>query len=716
MRLLFITSLFFGLLLTTSLSGQDAPPPTEEDYYQIITLPLPEGVVLEVGGLATLPNGSIAASTRRGEVYIIDNPYMTEGRRPHYRLFARGLHTILGLAWHDGTLYCAQRGELTRLHDENDDGRADRYETVAHWPLTSHYHEYSFGPKVGPDSSMYVTGNIAFRNPNWWRGVSGAPGRGWTMRIDPQTGELEPFAAGMRSPCGIGMIDGEFFYADNQGDWMGSGGLVHVERGDFTGHPASLAWSGEPDSPVKLTTEDVYYRVNPQIPVEGQPLSQPSNQEDEIPYSFYEFAQDVPGVKTPAVWLPHSVLGISTSEIIVDETEGVFGPFAGQVLIGDQGQSKIMRVNLEKIDGVYQGAAFNFIEGFQSGVLRMSWGRDGSLFVGQTNRGWGSTGSDPYGLQRVVWNGETPFEMHSITAEVDGFTINFTEPVDKTTAADTSNYDITSFIYKYHPAYGSPIVDREMHEIMAIEVAEDGLSARLAIDGIRQYHIHEIKPAGVQSYNGGHGLLHNAGYYTLNRIPSGDSMEIPEPVVEEVAPPVMDHSHHQMPAADPVSAQAAETEVAIADTPRPAPVRRRSRGSAKRQTTMPGDWGGTVDETIVLSTLPGMRYDRGRISVRAGARVKLTFYNNDDMPHNLVITKPGTMPSVGAAAASLGLDGPAKEYVPSTGNVLFHSKLMGPGTTETIYFKAPDAPGDYNYVCTFPGHWRTMNGVLRVTP
>ena len=191
-------------------------------------------------------------------------------------------------------------------------------------------------------------------------------------------------------------------------------------------------------------------------------------------------------------------------------------------------------------------------------------------------------------------------------------------------------------------------------------------------------------------------------------------MAIPEPVIEEVAPLAMDHSHHDMPA--PAPTPQATVSADEADASRPSPPRRRSRSNAKRLTSMPADWGGNIDETIVLSTLPGMRYDRGRISVRAGARVKLTFYNNDDMPHNLVITQPGTMPSVGAAAAALGLDGPAREYVPSSASVLYHSKLLGPGTTETIYFKAPDTPCDYNYVCTFPGHWRTMNGVLRVTP
>ncbi len=67
-------------------------------------------------------------------------------------------------------------------------------------------------------------------------------------------------------------------------------------------------------------------------------------------------------------------LGISNSEIIRDETEGKFGPFAGQIFVGDQGQSKIMRVVMEKVKGELQGVAFDFKSGFQSGVLRMNWG------------------------------------------------------------------------------------------------------------------------------------------------------------------------------------------------------------------------------------------------------------------------------------------------------------------------------------------------------
>src|SRR5690606_40663607 len=88
-------------------------------------------------GLVTLPDGNLAISTRRGEVYIVENP---TSPNPYFRKFASGLHEILGLAYKDGALYCAQRGELTKLVDTDNDGKADVYETVYAWPLSSHYH------------------------------------------------------------------------------------------------------------------------------------------------------------------------------------------------------------------------------------------------------------------------------------------------------------------------------------------------------------------------------------------------------------------------------------------------------------------------------------------------------------------------------------------------------------------------------------------------
>ncbi len=517
--------IFTTILFCSVFTGnaQNSGTPQEEAYYRIITIPTPEGVLLEVGGVATLPDGRIALATRRGDVWIVENPNMENGSSPEFSLFASGLHEALGLTYHQGSLYTAQRGELTKLTDTNGDDKADVYETVYAWPLSGHYHEYSFGPKVAPDGSFFVTGNVAFGDEEWWRGESRVPWRGWAMKIHPD-GTLEPWATGMRSPCGIGIIDGELFYDDNQGDWQGSGGIFHLTKGSFTGHPAGLKWAGQPDSPVKITTQQLYAKVDArQFKKEGQYVKPENILDEKTPAFFYQLKENFPQTRLPAVWLPHGVLGISNAELITDQTNGKFGPFAGQVFVGDQGQSKVVRVVLEKVKGEYQGVAFDFRSGFQSGVLRMNWGHDGSMFAGLTNRGWGSAGTSSSGLQRLVWTGKIPMEMKTVKAMPDGFEIEFTLPVNKTIATDLDSYTGRSYIYKYHPVYGSPTVNEEKLAIKGVKISEDGKTVRVVIDNLRQYYLHEINVSGIRSADGLR-VLHPTGYYTLNNIPDGQKL------------------------------------------------------------------------------------------------------------------------------------------------------------------------------------------------
>lgn len=172
------------------------------------------------------------------------------------------------------------------------------------------------------------------------------------VEITPD-GQLIPIAAGLRSPCGFTVSSqGDWFFTDNQGEWVGSGRITHVEPGDFTGHPAGLSSSKLAGSTVKLRPED--------IPSTGEPM--------------HEVAQRIPGIKPPAVWLPHTILGISNAGIIEDLSGGKFGPFAGQFFVGDQGQSKVVRVTMEKVKGVWQGAAYAFREGFECGIIRLALG------------------------------------------------------------------------------------------------------------------------------------------------------------------------------------------------------------------------------------------------------------------------------------------------------------------------------------------------------
>lgn len=525
-----IVLLSFGTILTFA---QETPK--EEDFYKIVKLPAPEHVLLEVGGLVTLPNGNLGVSTRRGDVYIVENP---TSAKPYFKKFASGLHEILGLAYKDGAFYAAQRGELTKLIDTDLDGKADVYKTIYAWPLSGHYHEYSFGPKIAPDGSFFVTGNVAFGDEEWWRGESRVPWRGWTMQIF-EDGTMKPWATGMRSPAGPGFINGEFFYTDNQGDWFGSGGLWRVPKGSFTGHPAGLVWTGEANSPLKLKQQTLFDLVDERrIRDENGRAIKPENIIQGEFKTRAEAKMSIPELQLPAVWLPHAILGISNSEPI-EIPENTFGPFAGQVLIGDQGMSMITRVMLEKVDGEYQGAAIALRSGFRSGVLRLAWAKDGSLFVGETNRGWGSAGDANEGLQRLIFNQkDMPFEMKNIKAMPDGFEIEFTLPVDKNSAEDLASYSLETFTYKYNSVYGSPTVNQETSVIKGVKLSNDGLKVRIVTDDLRKHYIHTLTLNGIRSKESFYSLIHPTAYYTLHNIPSGAKLSLAELSTKDSSIPV----------------------------------------------------------------------------------------------------------------------------------------------------------------------------------
>lgn len=498
--------------------------PKEEDFFKIMKVRVPEGPVLEVGGLVTLPNGDLGISTRRGDVFIVENP---TSNRPYFRKFATGLHEILGLAYKEGALYVAQRGELTKLVDKNMDGKADVYETIYAWPLSGHYHEYSFGPAIAADGSFFVTANVAFGDEEWWRAESRVPMRGWAMHIT-EDGKMTPWAAGLRSPAGLNVIDGQLYYTENQGDWVGTGGLWKVNKGDFIGHPASLAWTGRSDSPLKLSADFFYSKLDERrIKDANGRYIKPENRVNEEFKTLADMKKDFPELRLPAVRLPHGILGISNSEPLKIPA-GTFGPFEGQLLVGDQGMSIISRIFLEKVNGEEQGAAFMFRSGFRSGVLRMAWANDGSLFVGETNRGWGSAGDANEGLERLVYNNKVPFEMKAVRAMPDGFEIEFTSPADLKSAQDIASYGVESFTYKYQPVYGSPMVNQQSLKVKGVKVSSDGLKARIVVDGLRRYYIHSISVNGIREKQHYYSVVHPVAYYTLNNIPAGDKLAASE--------------------------------------------------------------------------------------------------------------------------------------------------------------------------------------------
>ncbi len=119
---------------------------------------------------------------------------------------------------------------------------------------------------------------------------------------------------------------------------------------------------------------------------------------------------------------------------------------------------------------------------------------------------------------------------------------------------------------------------------------------------------------------------------------------------------------------------------------------------------------------VTVKTVEGLRFDPVRFSVKRGETVELKILNRDpnDQPHNFVLIKPGTLKEIQTASMAVGPDSAEKGFVPDSDAILVKSGLLGPDEEETISFKAPDQPGVYPYVCTFPGHAMIMYGAFYV--
>src|SRR5690625_6138857 len=127
----------------------------------------------------------------------------------------------------------AELGELTRVDDTDQDGRANHYQTIYRWPLSGNYHEYSYGPVFLPDGDMLVNLNLSWIG----YGYSLAEWRGWMPKIT-EKGEMTPIATRLRSPPGIGLnSEGDIFYTGNQGVWVCSGWMTHIDKAGLAGNP-----------------------------------------------------------------------------------------------------------------------------------------------------------------------------------------------------------------------------------------------------------------------------------------------------------------------------------------------------------------------------------------------------------------------------------------------------------------------------------------------
>lgn len=486
--------LIIGLLIVSFLSSacqqEDTQP--EGPAYSVETIETPEGLSVETGGLDFLPDGRMIACFRRGEVMTYD-PDTEE-----WNLFAYGMQDPLWIkAVSNHEVYVMQRAELTRVADTDKDGKADLYETVTDdFGMSGNYAEFAYGPEIDEEGDFYISLNTASAmadvydimrgefSPEGRKGrmYSAVPYRGWVMKVKPD-GTTIPWASGVRSPNGLELDDeGNLFVTDNQGDWLGTSKLYHIRKDHFYGHAPSLAW------------EEGFENIEPlELPV---PVLNKMRTE-------------------AAIQFPHGFFVNSPTQPLIDRTDGKFGPFTGQMFVGEMNHKRIVRVMLEKVQGVFQGATTSFIDstGLKIGNNRLAFSPEGDLWVGQTDHGW----PGDQGIQKITWNGSVPMEVLNMSLTETGFELTFTKPVDPELASQPENYNFERYYYKYHEAYGSDRYGIEEIKVTRAEVSDDHKKVSLQLEKLDPDFIYDMRIENLESESGDT-LVHNRVYYTINRL------------------------------------------------------------------------------------------------------------------------------------------------------------------------------------------------------
>lgn len=480
-------------------------PESRDQDYQFLKITTPEGIDPQVGALAIMPDGRVVVAFHRGEIYTYDIA------RSRWKLFASGLHEPLGLhVIDDYRVLVTQKPELTELIDSDRDGEADFYKNRCDdFGMTGNYHEFVYGPVKDSKGNLYIALNGSHKAHGMLKEIRGevspiglpraefyiddwkaterklnfmfsnVPYRGCMLKIDP-AGKATPFAYGLRSPCGI-MIDDRdrIFVSDNQGDWVGTSKFFHIEEGKFYGHPASLIWKpGWTEDPFKMKVADL----------------------DKL--------------RTKAsIMLPHGSLSASPTQPILIGAGGRFGPFEGQILMGEMNMPKIFRLMPETVQGQVQGAVTTMFEGsISKGTGRLVFDQAGNLWIGRTSLGW----AGGRGLTRVKWTGETSARIQNMRLTKRGFRLTFTQKMHPKALQDLSKYQCRCYTYLYRKGYGSPRVEKKKIEIVAVRVLDAGKTVELELSELIEERVFQLNMPKLVSA-AGQELIQPVIYYTLNK-------------------------------------------------------------------------------------------------------------------------------------------------------------------------------------------------------
>ena len=443
---------------------------------------LRDDTLRQISGMAMRGADELLFTTWTGELLSFDLTKSSDP--PQFQLIAQGLSEPMGLAVSKGRVFVTEKNQATELIDADGDGKFETYRCVAHeWPATLDYHEYLFGAVV-KDDYLYFANSVAMAIRNTHNRQAHL--RGSIIRAHIDTGKTEIVAGGLRTANGIGFgPDGSILITDNQGEWLPGNKLIQLQPKAFYNFRSRPPW-----------------------------------------HPF-----DRPVATPPAVWLPHPEIAMSPTEPIT--LPGNWGPYAGQVIYGDATFGGLQRVFLEEVEGVMQGAAFPFSQGFRHLFNRFAFTPEGELYAGGIARGSNRKFiEDVSGLTRIRYAGKEVFEPLAARLRSNGLEIEFTQPLAPSTGWNPAGYFVTQWGYQATQTYGGQKVRHRRAEVRSATVSTDRLRVFLELPDLVANEVLRIRlPQSFKSASGA-SLWAGELWYTVNRIPKNHPGHI-QPAPEE---------------------------------------------------------------------------------------------------------------------------------------------------------------------------------------
>jgi hypothetical protein len=357
----------------------------------------PYKALLFLSGVDFLPNRNLAVAAAHGDVWLVSG-VDDSLQKLTWRRFATGLYQPLGLRVAGGKIHVLERGQLTRLHDTNDDGEADYYENVgSDWHVGHGAHSFDTCLETDPLGNFYF-----FKT-----GDTETPTGGCLMRISPDGKKTEIFATGFRHPIGLGISPtGYITGADQEGNWMPATRIDHYRHGGFYG--------------------DMRAHHRP------------------LPPKIYD---------PPICWAPRQVDNSAGGQVWVPK--GSWGPLSERCLHMSYGRCNLHLLSKEDVGDVPQGGLIDLKVNFTSGVFTGRFNpSDGHLYLAGL-RGWQNAAKDDGCLQRVRYTGKPIVAPLDVKVRKEGLVIAFSQPLDKRAAENVANYRLAEWNYLWREEYGS---------------------------------------------------------------------------------------------------------------------------------------------------------------------------------------------------------------------------------------------------------------------